>query len=176
MTISTLIKKVDQDNYIKSDLQKWVKALPKHEPLKPVILSKIKSDEISKKEILKVIHKSEWVDKETAMVEVKNVISEIKPQNGIPTKYKKGDTLMHPIFRHPYVLMEQKDGSWICGLLTSESECNEILEKCRSRFFAESYFTKVIFTVEDPIGTYMFPFDNGRQINKVLKELKNIFK
>lgn len=27
-----------------------------------------------------------------------------------------------------------------------------------------------------PIGAYMFPFDNARQVNKVLKELKNIFK
>lgn len=176
MTIDILVKKVKDDNYTKSDLQKWTNALPKYEPLKPIILKKIKSDDYSKESVLKVINNNEWSDKESAMIEVQNVISEIKTKNGVPAGYKKGDTLMHPIFRHPYVLMEQKGDEWICGLLTSNSDCDEILEKCKSRFFSESYFTKVLFTVNKPIGTFMFPFENSRQVNKVLKDLKSIFK
>lgn len=93
----------------------------------------------------------------------------------VPSKYKKGDTLMHPIFRHPYVLLEKKGDSWICGLLTSEPSCAEILEKTDSRFFLEEYFTKVIFTTKDPIGTFMYPFDNPKQIKSILIKLKEIF-
>jgi len=93
----------------------------------------------------------------------------------VPSKYKKGDTLMHPIFRHPYVLLEKKAGSWICGLLTSEPTCPEILEKTESRFFSDEYFTKVIFTTKDPFGTFMYPFENPKQLKSVLQQLKQIF-
>lgn len=93
----------------------------------------------------------------------------------VPSKYKKGDTLMHPIFRHPYVLLEKKGGSWICGLLTSEPNCPEILEKTDSRFFSDEYFTKVMFTTKDPIGTFMYPFENTKQLKSILLQLKQIF-
>ena len=93
----------------------------------------------------------------------------------VPSKYKKGDTLMHPIFKHPYVLLEKKAGSWVCGLLTSEPTCPEILEKTDSRFFLDEYFTKVIFTTKEPIGTFMYPFENPKQLKSVLLQLKQIF-
>ncbi len=93
----------------------------------------------------------------------------------VPSKFKKGDTLMHPIFRHPYVLLEKKGGFWICGLLTSEPTCTEILEKTDSRFFSDEYFTKVMFTTKDPIGTFMYPFENPKQLKSVLIQLKQIF-
>jgi hypothetical protein len=93
----------------------------------------------------------------------------------VPSKFKKGDTLMHPIFRHPYVLLEKKGSSWICGLLTSEPNCPEILEKTDSRFFSDEYFTKVMFTTKDPIGTFMYPFENTKQLKSVLIQLKQIF-
>ena len=93
----------------------------------------------------------------------------------VPSKYKKGDTLMHPIFKHPYVLLEKKAGSWVCGLLTSEPTCPEILEKTDSRFFLDEYFTKVIFTTKEPIGTFMYPFENNKQLKSVLQQLKQIF-
>ena len=84
---------------------------------------------------------------------------------------------MHPIFRHPYVLLEKKAGSWICGLLTSEPKCPNILEKTESRFFVEEYFTRVMFieTATHP-GTYMYPFENPKQLKSVLLQLKQIFK
>ena len=94
----------------------------------------------------------------------------------VPTRFKKGDVLMHPIFRHPYVLLEKKAGSWVCGLLTSEPKCANILEKAESRFFEEEYFTKVMFTeTKTPPGTYMYPFDNPKQIKSILEKLKLTF-
>lgn len=94
----------------------------------------------------------------------------------VPTKFKKGDVLMHPIFRHPYVLLENKAGSWICGLLTSEPKCPNILEKTESRFFVEEYFTRVMFIeTATPPGTYMYPFENPKQLKSVLNQLKQIF-
>lgn len=92
-----------------------------------------------------------------------------------PIKYKRGDVFMHPVFKHPYVLLEYKDNQWLCGLLTTEAECSEILEPCKSRFFSDSFFTKVLFTTQEPLGNFANIFDNTRQINSVLKQLKNIF-
>jgi len=175
MTIDILLEKINKDkDFIPKNIRKWVTALPKHEPKKDFLIEKSKLTNFTKEEFVEWINTKEHIiDKQTAIDEIKNVV---KPKNGIPTVYKKGDTLMHPIFRHPYVLLEQKEsGEWICGLLTSEEKCGEILEKANSRFFSESYFTKVLFTINNPIGPYMYPFDNTRQLNKVLKELKNIF-
>ena len=94
----------------------------------------------------------------------------------VPTRFKKGDVLMHPIFRHPYVLLEKKAGSWICGLRTSEPKCPNILEKTESRFFVEEYFTRVMFIeTATPPGTYMYPFENPKQLKSVLQQLKQIF-
>lgn len=94
----------------------------------------------------------------------------------VPTRFKKGDVLMHPIFRHPYVLLEKKAGSWVCGLLTSEPKCPNILEKTESRFFVEEYFTRVMFIeTATPPGTYMYPFENPKQLKSILLQLKQIF-
>lgn len=89
-----------------------------------------------------------------------------------PTRNKKGDVYMHPVFKHPYVLLEKKKGYWLCGLLTTEPECSEILEPCVSRFFGGSYFTRVLFTQIQPVGTYCNIFDNAKQLKSVLIELK----
>jgi len=94
----------------------------------------------------------------------------------IPSLYKKGDVLMHPVFKHPCVLLEEKGGSWLCGLLTSEPTCSEILTKAESRFFQNEYFTKTMFTSADPsLCPFMYPFDNDKQIDEVLIKLKEIF-
>lgn len=174
MTIDSLREKINTD-YNKSDLKKWLTALPKHEPLKSPLMQSYNKGKISKSEIESILSSTEWLDEESASIEVKNLIKG-KTKKNFPTRYKKGDTLMHPIFRHPYVLLEKSEDGWICGLLTSEENCNEILEKCNSRFFESSFFTKVLFTVNEPIGTYMFPFDNNRQTNSILVKLKSIFK
>jgi len=173
MTIDILLEKVDKD-FSHGNIKKWISSLPRHEPKKSFLVEKSKLSNFTKEEFIEWINSDEYIsDKQTAIDEIKNVV---KPKNGIPTIYKKGDTLMHPIFRHPYVLLEQKEsGEWVCGLLTSDEKCDEILEKANSRFFSESYFTKALFTINKPFGPYMYPFDNTRQLNKVLKELKSIF-
>jgi hypothetical protein len=89
--------------------------------------------------------------------------------------YKKGDVLMHPIFNHPYILLEKKEEHWLCCLVTSEETCPEILEACKSRFFADNFITRVLFTTVDPIGRFMYPYENPRQLNSVLKKLKELF-
>ena len=100
---------------------------------------------------------------------------QVTPKKNIPTVYKKGDVLMHPIFNHPYILLEKKDEHWICCLVTSEETCPEILEACKSRFFADNFITRVLFTTVDPIGKFMYPYENPRQLNSVLKKLKELF-
>jgi len=110
-----------------------------------------------------------------AQPKVEELVTTGPKKKKVPSKYKKGDTLMHPIFKHPYVLLEKKAGSWVCGLLTSEPTCPEILEKTDSRFFLDEYFTKVIFTTKEPIGTFMYPFENPKQLKSVLQQLKQIF-
>ena len=97
------------------------------------------------------------------------------PKKNIPTTYKKGDVLMHPVFQHPYILLEKKDDFWLCALITSEKNCPEILEPCKSRFFDDGFITRVMFTTTEPIGRFMYPFENPRQVNSVTKKLKTLF-
>jgi hypothetical protein len=91
-----------------------------------------------------------------------------------PVEYKIGDVFMHNIFHHPYVLLEKKGDYWICGLLTSEETCNEILCETKSRFFSTNYFTRSLFTVNVPTGTFYGVYDNKRHLSTVLKKLKKI--
>ena len=92
-----------------------------------------------------------------------------------PNKFKVGDVLMSGAFQHPYVLLEKNsDGHWLCGLLTSEEKCTNILEKCNSRFFVDNYFTKVLFIETEPRGRFMGVIDNRRQINRILKKNKQL--
>jgi len=95
-----------------------------------------------------------------------------------PKKFKKGDVYLHPIFQHPYILLEKKNDKWVCGLLTSEPNCSEILEPCNSRFFPKetNFFTNVLFTTSaEPDGRFVGVFDNPTQMEKVYKKLKQIF-
>jgi hypothetical protein len=95
-----------------------------------------------------------------------------------PKKFKKGDVYLHPIFQHPYILLEKKSDKWVCGLLTSEPNCSEILEPCNSRFFPKetNFFTNVLFTTtSEPDGRFVGVFDNPTQLEKVYKKLKQIF-
>jgi hypothetical protein len=92
-----------------------------------------------------------------------------------PVKNKRGDVYMHPVFKHPYVLLKKRKNHWLCGSLTSEATCSEVLEKCESRFFSDEYFTKVLFTQSlPPKGSFLGTYDNGPQLTRVLTELKNI--
>lgn len=89
-----------------------------------------------------------------------------------PISYKVGDLFFHNIFKHPYVLLEKKKDNWICGLLTSNGECDEVLEICKSRFFSDSYITKALFTVSEIKGAYIGSYDNNRHLKDVLRKLK----
>lgn len=91
-----------------------------------------------------------------------------------PNTNKVGDVYMHSIFNHPYVLLEQKDGEWICGLLTSEPTCKDILEPCQSRFFGTNFFTKVIFTVNEINGSFLGVYENPKHLKKITTELRKV--
>lgn len=93
-----------------------------------------------------------------------------------PALTKIGDVFMHPIFKHPYVILEKKNNVWLCGLLTSDSEYEQILEQCDSRFYSESFFTKTLFTISEPIGVFINVYDNPKHIKSVIAKLKEIFK
>jgi hypothetical protein len=93
-----------------------------------------------------------------------------------PTVIKVGDVFMHPIFRHPYVILQKKETEFICVLLTTNANCTEAIEKCKSRFFSESYFTKVIFTVGNPgEHSFMNVFESKGQLKSIHTRLKQIF-
>ena len=171
VAVKFLTNKVNSDEELsKEQLKKWLTSLPDN------VSKHIKKNisEVSKEELKRVlndIHNKVTENKTTEQL----VVGGPKKKK-IPTKFKKGDVLMHPIFRHPYVLLENKKGMWICGLLTSEPKCPNILEKAESRFFVEEYFTRVMFTeTATPPGTYMYPFDNPKQIKSILEKLKHTF-
>ena len=95
--------------------------------------------------------------------------------NRKPSFSKVGDVYMHPIFQHPYILLKNQEGIWLCGLITSESKCPEILEPCRSRFF-DGYITKTLFTASEIQGSFINNYDNTRHLKKVLISLVELLK
>ena len=123
---------------------------------KATLLEKIKSGNYTKEQLLG------WIGAMPGSTKALN-----------PVEAKLGDVYMHPIFLHPYVLLEKTSTGWICSLLTTESTCSEILEPCQSRFFQDSFFTRVLFTYTDPQGRFMAPFENSKQLNSIYRKLKN---
>jgi hypothetical protein len=123
---------------------------------KTIIIDKIKSGDYDEQRLLV------WLESLPNVNKIK------------PNEYKVGDVLFHKHFKHPYVLLEYKDG-WICGLLTSNENCLEVLEQCNSRFFFDSYFTKTLFMVEKVENEFMLGvFDNNKQIKRILSKLREI--
>jgi hypothetical protein len=121
---------------------------------------------------------NQWLKKGISREELSKILSDMsKPgvkELGVPeltpkkkpTVYKR--CMMHPIFQHPYILLKKKEKFWLCGLITSEEDCRK-LEPCSSRFFDDGFFTRTMFTTVEPIGRFMYPFENMRQVNLVLK-------
>ena len=178
-----IFKEKIKEEYDFDKLKRWVTPLP-GKLLTPSQMTKAEFLESVKGNFSRVAVEA-WVDQLadtplTAAVPAPSTASApvSAPSKGkkIPSFYKKGDVLMHAVFKHPCVLLEEKGGAWICGLLTSEPTCTEILEKADSRFFQENYFTKTMFTLSDPsLCQFMYPFDNDKQIDSVRIRLKEFF-
>lgn len=100
-------------------------------------------------------------------------LGKFKPRS--PSISQVGDVYMHPVFLHPYVLLEKTSNGWMCALITSDHTCAEILEPCQSRFFTGNFFTKTIFTNTNPQGTFVNIFDNPQQVKDVYIKLKKLF-
>ena len=166
--VENLIKFVNDDKkeFTKDNLNKLCTSLPKDERdfFQPKFKTGITREELKKilEEMSKPGPKAEGIPQPT-------------PKKNVPTTYKKGDVLMHPVFQHPYILLEKKDEFWLCCLITSEPTCNEILEPCKSRFFDDNFITRTMFTTVDPVGRFMYPYENSRQLNLVSKKLKSLF-
>lgn len=92
-----------------------------------------------------------------------------------PSRFNVGDVFMHPVFRHPYILLKKIDNeSYVCGLLTSEKTCSNILEAARSRY-SYGYFTKTLFVENSTRGhSYIGVYGNPKHLKKVLEKLKSI--
>ena len=179
MTSDEIIIKLNNNEFDRKKAKAWLSSIPKTEQERKVyIFTKIQENTaFSKDELISWLSQKEFIEnKDDAIKEVVNVIT--KKKKNKPTSFKKGDVVMHAIFNHPCVLLEYKKETdkWICGSLTSEPNCKEILEVCKSRFFPDSYFTNVLFTMSNPEQyTFMFVYDNNRHLTSVLKKLKEIF-
>lgn len=93
-----------------------------------------------------------------------------------PSEYQIGDVFMSSAFCHPYVLLKKHREGFICGLLTSNAGCPEVLEQCQSRFFGQSYITKTLFITTDVQGSFMGVYQNNKHLKEVLIKLKQILK
>ena len=171
------VKYADESKYEKS-LIGWLGPLPKgfRETIAPII-----NTGVSREALIKILQDMNLdVEEEIPVAEPKATPKptekEYQPYTNKknPTEFRPGDVLMHPIFKHPYVLFEDKGEYWTCGLLTTDPTCSEVLEQCQSRFFPESHFTRVILTVKKPYGSFIFPYDNTEHLIEVKNKLKQI--
>jgi hypothetical protein len=167
-SVENFIKLISDEKkeYNKLNLNKWCGSLPKEE--RDFCKSKI-NENIPREEFIKILNDMKLPGpKPPGMIQP-------TPNKNVPSVYKKGDVLMHPIFQHPYILLEKKPEYWICCLITSEANCPEILEVCKSRFFIGNYITRTLFTTTEPIGRFMYPYEHPRQLNVVINKLKLLF-
>jgi hypothetical protein len=88
-----------------------------------------------------------------------------------PSQPKVGDVYIHAIFKHPFILLQKRKDDWLCGLLTSDEDCPEILDECQSRFFQDKYFTKVLFVVIEIKGGFLSVYDNPAHLRKMKNKL-----
>ena len=174
------VKYADALKYEKN-LIGWLGPLPQdlRNTIEPIINTGISRDELIKilKDMKLDVDDSVQVPTtEQKVLEPTKVEKEYQPYNKKtnPTEFRSGDVLMHPIFKHPYVLLEDKGEYWACALLTTDPTCSEVLEICQSRFFAESHFTRVILTVTKPYGSFMYPYENLEHLEEVKNKLKQI--
>jgi hypothetical protein len=93
-----------------------------------------------------------------------------------PIEYRVGDVIMHGVFKHPYILLKKRKIDWICGLMTSDETCPEVLEVCQSRFFHEKYITKTLFVMTEVQGSFINVYQNDKHLKEVLTKLKEILK
>ena len=97
-------------------------------------------------------------------------VSKIEP----PNKIKVGDVFMHPVFQHPYIILNIKGDSYVCCLLTTEPTFSEILEACDSRFFSTSFITKTLLTVGVDANlkhTFYGVYENNKHLKKAYEML-----
>jgi hypothetical protein len=173
------VKYADQLKYEKN-LIGWLGPLPKElrETIEPIINTGITRDELIKiLKDMKIDSEDSVQSTETEQTVVPNKFEkEYQPYNKKtnPTEFRVGDVLMHPVFKHPYVLLEDKGEYWACALLTTDPTCSEVLEICQSRFFPESHFTRVVLTVKKPYGSFIYPYDNTEHLEEVKNKLKQI--
>lgn len=88
---------------------------------------------------------------------------------------KVGDVYMHKGLRHPYIILKKVKSGYLCGLITSDKDCSEILFKGESRFNDEIYFTKTLIHQSIHNDPFMFIYENKKDIRRLLKELTNLF-
>lgn len=100
-SLESLIKSVSDESkpYTKENLNKWCSSLPKED--KEFFLPKIKEG-ISREELISILKSMKEPGRKS------EVVHNPTPKKNIPTVYKKGDVLMHPVFQHPYILLEKK--------------------------------------------------------------------
>lgn len=128
---------------------------------------------MKKSELLEKIIKGNY-DKDTLLSWVRCLPVDMESRK--PLTNKVGDVYMHPVFKHPYILLKKRKGYWICSLLTSNGSNPEVLEECESRFFQNKFITKTLFTASEIQGSFMNTFENLKQVNRVYKEIMNCLK
>lgn len=129
---------------------------------------------MDKDNLIRIVTSGEDFTKEQLINWVKALPNNTRSKS--PTDYKIGDVLMHPVFKHPYVLLKKsKQDGWFCGLMTTDSDNPQILEPCQSRFFGEDkFFTKVLFVTVGITGYFLNTYDNNSHLKIVYEKLVNI--
>lgn len=91
-----------------------------------------------------------------------------------PDVIKIGDVFMHTVFNHPVVVLKIVKSELVMGLLTSDPDCPDILEETKSRFFKESFFTKVIFKTDNYKLSFLGVYDNNAHLKEVYQNLLKV--
>lgn len=133
-------------------------------------------DLVYKKYLLKALKYKDNMTREDVL-NILDMNEKEESDENVNFQCKVGDVFMHYIFKHPVILLKySKKNGWLCGLLTSDENCDRILEKTQSRFFTQGFFTKHLFVETNPQKyTFVGVYDNNKHLSTVVKQLIKIF-
>lgn len=92
-----------------------------------------------------------------------------------PSEYKEGDILFFYPFNHPFVILKDLPEHYIVVMLTSSVNCQDILEKCDSRFLNGSFFTTNLVRITKGFTyNYMGTYEDEWYLGVIYEKIKRL--
>lgn len=122
---------------------------------------------MTKNELVHIVSKQETLDKSKVLTWIKQLAND----SVVVNKLAVGDVVMFKPFSHPAIIFKIKKNNYICGLLTTNEDCDGLIEKCKCRFLENSYFTATLMSTTQLYGKFMGVYENKKHLKEVYNKI-----